>query len=171
MNERPNLDAAALQIKQIHSAGGSPLTKNEIDLVQRHYGLQIYLGMPQTSRVLKDIELLMAASVRDPAEQAIRKQCGRKPKCAPTQYDVSRQRWSGPYQRLIRLPALRKGTGYLDHALLERLLLTYHLQGTPRHKLVAKVLDHLEQQHPKLPLPDPRTLRRLLATALPNSPG
>lgn len=169
MSVRPRLDTVAQQIKQIHAGGGSPLTKIDSDLVQRHYHLQIYMGLPGAVRVQTEAEILAAAGMTDVAEQATRKRRGRKPQpLALNQYEMSRQRWCGLYQQLVRLPALRKGTGYVDDALIERLFMTYHQQGTPRHKLVAQVLKHLQEQLPKLPCPDPRTLRRLLATAPPN---
>lgn len=166
MSERPKLDAATLQIKEIHASGGKQLTKQQLaDYAQRQS--MRYMGAPTAWRVQARIEVMAAIKAGTAKHQAGTRR-GRKPRTVFTQYDASYLRWRGLHHRLIRLPALRKRTGYLDHALLERLLLTYHQQGTPRHKLVARVLKHLREQLPNLPCPDPRTLRRLLAAALQN---
>lgn len=166
MSERPKLDAAALQIKEIHARGGKQLTKQQrIGYAQRQS--KRYMGAPTAWRAQTTIEVL-AANEAGTAKSQAGKRRGRKPRTVFTQYDASYLRWRGMHHRLIRLPALRKGTGYVDHALIEQLFMTYQKQGTPRHKLVAQVLKHLQEQLPKLPCPDPRTLRRLLAAALQN---
>lgn len=170
MNASPQLDAATQRIKQIHAGGGRPLTKvDEIDLIQRQ--CQMYLGVSRPFRSLKAAELLAAAGVPGMVEQAARKPRGRKPQHMLTHDDVWRQRWCGLYHRLIRLPALRKGKGYINRPRIQQLFLTYHKKGTPRHKLVAKVLEHLEQQYPRDPCPDASTLRRILKEVEPNFPN
>jgi hypothetical protein len=166
MNASPKLDAAAQQIKQIHAAGGGPLTQDdEIDLIRRQ--CHMYLGMPTAFRVRKATEILAAAGVPGIVEQVARNPCGRKPKNLPTQYDVLRQRWCGPYHWLIRLPSLR--VGVRTHKEIERLFLEQFARGTAPRKLVSTVLADL-QRDPKKPCPDERTLRRILAGMRSNFP-
>lgn len=167
MNKRQKLVAATLQIKEIHASGGRQLTKQQqIGFAKRQS--KRYLGMPTAWRVQTSVEIL-AADEAGPAKHQARKQRGRKPQTAFTQYDASYLRWRGIHHRLIRLPALRKETGYLDCPLIEQLLLTYHQRGIPRHKLVATVLDYFEQ-HPELPRPSASTLRRIRGAVIPSSP-
>ena len=126
--------AAALNaLKRAHVSGGREFSKSEaIDEITKPR----YLGPPATVSKSK-----------------------RGPKTKRTQYDLAYDRRKDLYRRLVRLPALRLGSGYVNEE--EILALAAELsQTTPTRHLVREVQKTLELRRGITP--DESTTRKVL---------
>lgn len=124
------------QIKQVHAAGGTPLSKREaVEFVGRH----IDMGPPEP----------------------VTKARGRKPLRVRTQYELAHARRRGLHRRLVKLPILRTGTGYVDRTYreyIERQLEACLEQEIPRHRWVSTICERVRFDHKPC---DERTVRRI----------
>jgi len=124
------------QIKQVHAAGGTPLSKEQaIEFV----GRPVYMGLP------------------DPVTKAR----GRKPLRVRTQYELALARRRDLHRRLVKLPILRTGTGYADRGYreyIERQLEACLAQKIPRRRWVSTVCERLHRDRKPC---DERTVRRI----------
>jgi len=132
-------EAAIAEIKKILAAGGNKLSKQEvIEFINR----PIDMGFPRR------IESR-----------------GRGPKPKRTQYDDAFNRRRGLYQRLVRLPKLRTGTGYVDVSEIKNLAIRLLRQGIKRHSL-CKQIEYCLAKDSK-PCPDRSTLTRIMKRPIP----
>ncbi|MBF3536946.1 hypothetical protein [Burkholderia pseudomallei] len=129
---------ALRRIKELRAAGGTPLTRDEtVEFITR----PIWMGYPEPQN-----------------QQSEPKRRGRPAKRVRTQYDHAIDRRKDLYRRLVKLPNVRTGKGYIDRTDIERRLEECRAKKVPRHKWVSTTCASLERDGKPC---EERTVRRV----------
>lgn len=128
-------EAEALQtIKEAHATGGQKMGVDEqIEFITR----PLYLGPP-----------------------ALIPRGKRGPKTKRTQYDLALERRKGPFQRLVRLPNLRSGSGYRLTEEIIAIAEQCRSEGMRKNRITSGVSAELKRR--RLSVPVDSSIRKIL---------